>query len=265
MSRKTDLSDLTILIPVYFDSDDRLFNLNYTLTYITNNFNVKIIIGESGSKKRGPDCLNESVLKKIDEDKIDLRWFYFKKEDDAPFYRTYILNKLTEYSDTPLVATYDCDVFFPRKQYVETVELLRSGKVDACFPYDGRFYNVPKSNFNTFLTGNVVNLDRLEMFTDKSVGGSCFWNKAKYMEGGMQNPNFISWGCEDNEIVHRFGVLGYRIARHNGPLFHLDHIRFADSSDKNPFYIHNQAEYNRVANMDKNTLSAYVKNNFKQQ
>ena len=50
-------------------------------------------------------------------------------------------------------------------------------------------------------------------------------NRAKFIEAGSENENFISWGPEDYEHVKRMEVLGLPVHYANGPLFHLWHPR----------------------------------------
>ena len=44
---KTDLTDVTFIIPVKIDSDDRRRNLKITLSYLQRNFDTNIIVCES--------------------------------------------------------------------------------------------------------------------------------------------------------------------------------------------------------------------------
>ena len=57
------------------------------------------------------------------------------------------------------------------------------------------------------------------------MGWLLLYTENDYVAAGMDNEVFRSWGPEDIERVKRFEILGYKIRRIPGPLFHLDHER----------------------------------------
>ena len=56
-----DLSDLTLMIPVKIDSDDRVLNLNVVATYLRHHFKTNIIIAEQGPEPIIPDVLSKTL------------------------------------------------------------------------------------------------------------------------------------------------------------------------------------------------------------
>ena len=83
-------------------------------------------------------------------------------------------------------------------------------------------------------------------------------NKQKFIEGGMENENFVSWGPEDVERRDRLIKLGYKIASVDGKLFHLDHSRTFNSNTTNPRFKQNEEEYKKIQNFSREQLRQYV-------
>jgi hypothetical protein len=83
-------------------------------------------------------------------------------------------------------------------------------------------------------------------------------NKEKYIQGGMENENFLSWGPEDVERRDRFIKLGYKIGSIEGKLFHLDHSRTFNSDTTNPRFKANEEEYSKIKSFTREQLKQYV-------
>jgi hypothetical protein len=58
-----------------------------------------------------------------------------------------------------------------------------------------------------------------------------------------ENEFFVGWGPEDKERYFRFNILGYKIYRVNGDIFHLKHPA---SSWTNPYLEHNNIWWNKI-------------------
>jgi len=241
---KIDLKDVTFTLPVRIDSEDRKFNIDYTINYLLTNFDTNVIVYESGPKQ-------------LFENKHGVMHAF--EENNGPFHRTRYLNKMARIAQTKFVSNYDCDVLFPVKQVVKAVNLLRKNEVDYCYPYSGLFVNIPKDALNNEYNVDGLDPTKYPNFGNNSVGGAVIWNKDVFIAGGMENENFISWGAEDWERMRRFLALGYRPGRVNGPLYHINHSRNNDSSESNPFYTKNTQEYNRIVNMTKDVLLKEIK------
>jgi hypothetical protein len=245
-----DFKDVTFIIPINFDSQDRKDNFKVTINYLLRNFDTNIIVMESDSNS------NEEFVKSVSE-KIS---YYFDKNDSGVFHRTKLLNRMTRLSTTNIVVNYDIDVIFKPEQYVESrYKILNES--DFCFPYDGNFYDIRKEFFNLVDTDNLnlINLSQCTLFNANSVGGALFFNKEKYSEIGLENENFISWGHEDWERVVRIQKMGYRLSRVSGVLYHLTHYRSENSSGQNPYYNKNEQEFHKVNSMNPEQLKEYIK------
>lgn len=243
-----DIRDITFTIPFRKDSDERLENLLTVIKYLKKYFDTNILVCEQDDSRKFPE--------------VDGVEYEFIPTGDYKLLRTQLLNKMARMAKTPYIANYDTDVILKPEQYVDSVRALRENIYDGVFPYDGRFFN-----FITDIRRAII--DRLDVseITDghghinhpNSVGGALFWNKQKFIEGGMENENFKSWGWEDTERACRFAKLGYRLGRVQGILYHLNHPTSQNSSNTNHApYQENQAEYYKVARMSKQELQAYV-------
>jgi hypothetical protein len=171
---------------------------------------------------------------------------------------------MAKIAETPVVVNYDADVVLRQQQYVVARNAVLNGQLDACTAFSSFTMNVPKKYIEKI--NNTGNVDWIsEMMCDVphrgavAKGGVVFWNKQKFIEVGMENENFISWGAEDQERVERCLKLGYKWGRVNGPLYHLEHARLLNSGDSHPFSIHNDNEFKKVLSMSKNELVEYVK------
>jgi hypothetical protein len=245
---KINLKDVTFNIPFKKDSDERLENIITIIRYIQKYFDTNIIVCEQDETRNFPEM--EGVK------------YFFLPASNYILLRTAMLNKMCKLSNTPFIANYDTDVVFPVNQYVSAMEALKQNLVDGIFPYNGRFMNYIGQERRTIIdTLSLENMTEAQGHLNhpSSVGGAIFWNKQKFIEGGMENENFKAWGFEDNERVTRFTKLGYRIGRVDGILFHLNHPTSQNSSNTNhQAYIDNQIECNKVASMTVPMLRQYV-------
>ncbi len=91
-----------------------------------------------------------------------------------------------------------------------------------------------------------------------SVGGAVMFNKESFVDGGMENEYFISFGPEDCERHDRFKTLGYDIRRVGGPLYHMNHHVGENSSPRNPHFRANVDEQEKIHNMAREELRAYI-------
>jgi len=250
---RISLKDVSFLIPVMIDSDDRLKNIYTVINYLKKNFDTNILVWEYGSKQ----CISYKLL----PEGVQLFFEYGLQKE---FYRTKVNNKLIEKAVTPFIAIYDTDVILPSLQIIESINLLRDKHADMVYPYDGTFLNMDSlsaSIFSKFLEDGflVQNLEKFITTSKRSFGGCVFLNKKKYCKAGCENVAFTSWGPEDIERYNRMKILGYVIKRVDGPLFHMHHERNLNSG-----YLPGEArlvfmkEYMNIFNMKKKELQAYV-------
>ena len=242
---KYDLTNTTFVVPFRADSESRLQNLDITTRYINKYFNTKILIVESDSTQK----IFSNELYEV----------HFIQADPSNFHRTALLNYGFKQAETENIANYDIDVLFKPEAYVAAVEQLVHPHIMFSFPYGGLFMDVQeeqKREIDELLSLETVTEARSSWCHHFSLGGAFFANKERYASIGFENPNFIGWGLEDDERVHRAQKLGYSISRIEGTLWHLPHDRTG------VFYsagANNHAEMFKIQGMDPHTLREYIK------
>ena len=245
-----NFKDVTFIIPVRFDSEDRRRNFKICIDYLLNNFDTNIIVLESDKVS------NEEFVKSVSS---HIK-YVFEKNNDKLFHRTRLLNDMTKLCQTDIIVNYDVDVIFPINQYVEARKRIKDGST-MCFPYAGKFYDIPKKFFDLVNSDKLseIPLNQCTLFNPNSVGGAFFFHKGRYGEIGWENENFVSWGHEDWERIVRVEKMDYEMCRVEGILYHLTHSRTSNSSDKNPYYQFNGQEFHKIKNMGKEQLGNYIK------
>jgi predicted glycosyltransferase involved in capsule biosynthesis len=233
---------------------DRFRNFEYIINFLNKYFKTNIIVGELDYQSR---VLNPDHK---------FRYIYWLNTKDY-FHRTMVLNRMFNMATTPYVVNYDVDVFTNPLYYLQSVLELRNNNLDVVYPYDGTFIDIKGENINNFgqtLNYESFNKQYMTIMNDKNknprFGGCIFFNKNTLLHGGGENENFYSWGKEDIERIFRFNLLDCKIVRiTDGPLYHLNHVRLKDSTNKNPLYYLNVKEYDKVTNMSKQQLKKYIK------
>jgi hypothetical protein len=214
---KTNLLDTTFIIPVSYDHPDRLENLNLVRAYLNQHFDTNIIVGEIGTRQMDADV-------------------HF---DYPTFHRTKALNEMTLMAKTPYVVNWDADVLVEPSQIKAMVEMLRAG-VDVVYPYDGPMTMLPKEYRQIIkdglslapLAGKVFRTAGATSHKDASFGGAVGFNKDAYMGIGGENEMHVSYSNEDYERYWRANMLGLKISRVPGTIYHVHHWRGNNSSFK---------------------------------
>jgi predicted glycosyltransferase involved in capsule biosynthesis len=102
------------------------------------------------------------------------------------------------------------------------------------------------------------NKNKMLISTKRSWGGCCFIRKKDYVAAGMDNEVFRSWGAEDIERVKRLEILGYKIKRVPGVLFHLHHEREKSGYTGVDAYCDNIEAYVKICNMSPDALRTHI-------
>lgn len=248
--RKINLRDVTFTIPVYFDHQDRKKNLNLSVCLIQHYFDTNIIVMENRSRQFG----------------YMAEYTDYYETSHPVFHRTKMLNDMAKEAKTDIIVNWDADVIITPLQILQAVQKIRNG-ADMVFPYDGRFARIPRNvwfqKIEHFLDIGIIGDTQFNgmMPNDNhnSVGGAVIWNRKRFLEAGGENENFISFGAEDQERVVRAEKLGYTIDRVPGCLYHMSHWVGVDSSTRNPYFIRNREEFEKVKGMSKEELQEYIK------
>lgn len=231
--KKYDLKDVTFTIPVMYDHQDRKQNLELMVCLLQKAFDTNVVLGEITEPSSGIDGCKFMYMS---------RYCYYNAFQRSNFHRTHILNALAAMSHTPIIANWDADVCVPEVQVVVAAELIRKGRADGVYPYDGRFARVPRKEwFNVLEKELDMGIFKESTFKGtlgkdrSSVGGAVIWNKDRFFEMGGENEHFISHAPEDAERWERSRFLGYRVLRVAGQLFHMDHWVGPNSSNNHGF------------------------------
>ena len=252
---KIYLNDVTFCIPILLDSNDRKENLDLCIKHIKKHFNTKIIVTEE---------IDIPITSVIEEVVLENRCTYMKS-NNKEFHRTKMLNDMFKSANTSYVANWDADVLIsPISIYLSVVQ-LRQG-VTMVFPYEWAFARIPRNPYYKDLLWTLdIGIVGTTLFNGMhtsdvpSYGGAVFVNKEDYLKIGGENENFISFGAEDVERVVRTKKLEYSITRVPGVLYHLQHWVGINSSTRNPFFLQNKLEYEKVEKMTKEELLNYIK------
>lgn len=237
---KTDLSDVTFMIPVKIDCKERRRNLNYVVNYLCSNFKTNIMIVEADVS---PKC---DKFSNIDQDILHQ---FIELKEGEPFHRTKYLNHMIVNSHTPTVVNYDADVILPKESYIEAANLIKNQGADLVYPYlEGKnqlkifFEKMNGEDLDSFIENFPFNLKPEYCLKERAEYGFCqFAKRQSYLDAGLENEDFISWGPEDYERFYRFKILGFNIKRCGSAVFHMEHPSGRDSSKINPHYQQNAA------------------------
>jgi len=249
-----------------------LRNIFLTVNYLLKNFDTNIIIKESDKQS-----LYNKHLKTYFGDAVV---YEFEENHDSHFHRTRIINDMIQMSNTKIIANYDADIILPIDSYIKSQMLLNIG-YDIVYPFRygvrGEKKVLFKDEFN-FLEDstklveqefykNNLEIDYLNnnFFYNRSPLGEGFANygmcqfikKDAYVDGFMENENFISYAPEDKERFYRFSVLEYKIGRIDECAYHMEHSRNHNSSISNPFMNKNEILWNHINSMYKEQLIEY--------
>jgi hypothetical protein len=260
---KIDLKDATFIIPIRIESSDRLRNVITSLCYIISNFDTNIIVKEVDSES----VFARDALPQITEfcEDVSCLKHVFEQSDSPAFHRQRVLNDMIMDSTTKVVVNYDCDIILPIKSYVFAYNQILTGSSDVVYPYgDGEYQNqifATDELVSDFLN-NDFDLNILETKSKKyySKYGFCqFFNRDVYIEGGLENENFVAYAPEDVERYFRFVTLGYAVHRVNDIVYHLEHVRSENSWFNNPHMQSNNQEWEKVQQMTPEQLSTYIR------
>jgi hypothetical protein len=241
---RIDLTDTTFIIPVYYDHPDRMQNLMLTMAFLNTYFKTTIFIGEQGGQAF--DYLGDYGK-------------YMRFNYDS-FHRTKIINEMAKAAKTQILVNWDCDNICAPAQIAEAVNKIRRG-ADIAYPFDGTVMRTPRlclKDVAETLDVHSIN-EKFCWEKQSSVGHAVVMNKKSFIRAGMENENFISWGPEDSERFNRYHILGLKVERINGPIYHIDHFVGENSSNKNKFFHQNEREFLKVVTRNKEQLEEMIR------
>jgi predicted glycosyltransferase involved in capsule biosynthesis len=255
-SKKLQLEDVTFIIPVKYDSEDRVKNLQIVLSYLNRFVTTNIIIVESMGTKMG-NAISD-LIEPMNITYLNISY------DGNKYWKTRSINEAFKLCKTPIFCVHDSDILLPIKQIEKTVELLRKNQAELLLPYDDYLREIGKDDKGFVLKSLTKELDQFGEFDlpnsgDKPPGG-CFFTTSKVFKFiGRANENFIGWGPEDQEIIERTKILQGRTGRVDGEIYHLYHSRTVENTQFHDGFKANYVEFAKVASMNHNQLCKYMK------
>jgi hypothetical protein len=137
-----------------------------------------------------------------------------------------------------------------------------SGECDVVYPYgQGMYqYQVKASDEIVSQFLQTYDFDILEKNSNQytsDFGWVQFFNRQVYIEGGMENENFIAYAPEDKERFYRFTTLEYNVGRIDNYVYHLEHARGHNSWLNNPHMQNNNNIWEEIQKMNQNELKEY--------
>lgn len=279
-----DLSNVTFIIPLRIDSDDRLRNIILSTSFLLNVFDCKVIIKESDEMSKF-NAWAKPLIESISDTKN--LTYIFEENGEDHFHRTRLLNEMILETTTEIVVNYDSDVILPVSSYVKSKKMLDSGEYQIVYPYKFGEKGERKVFLNTKIEdendlNNILKFPLVKKFISnfdpevlnesyayaQNVNGTGwaeygmvqFFSTQVYKDGYLENENFIAYAPEDVERHHRWNIFGYKIGRVDNYAYHLEHKRTHNSWFNNPFMKKNNELWDYLKNLSKEELIEYYKN-----
>jgi len=263
------MKDLTFMIPVKIESEDRLRNVCSVLGYLISNFDSQILIKEVDDEKNVQKFVFPLIYKKFGFLPDNLNYLYEKPSEEY-FHKTKILNDLIKESNTSIVCNYDTDVILPVRSLQAAYELINKGISDAVYPYAVGCYqkavrysqDLFDEYFNTTMGDNdlITTLEKDFYINSSTIGWCQVIRRKNYIDSFMMNENFAAWGPEDCELHYRLQLMGNKVDRIHDYVYHLEHSRSTDSWFSNPRWKENANLWEWIRRQDKEHLTKYYQN-----
>lgn len=232
------MNDVAFLIPVLLECPERERNLLDQLRYLLS-FDATIYLFECDLTQKVPILVGDLINK-----------IHYQFIQSEIFHRTRLLNQMALAAEEyPVIVLHDVDVFISVQQFSAANDQILSNVLDFCYPYTvwrwiARYTGQPTAELGEELR--------------TSLGGSILCRRSSFINAGMENEHCISWGMEDIERFRRWTILGYRIGRIDGDLYHAEHPRNKNSGIENPYYVQNKLESEKISNMQRPELERYI-------
>lgn len=223
---KFNLKDVTFMIPVRYESKDRKTNVRTVVTYMLHHLDTNILILEDDKVSYTKEVLGP-LYPKVNH--------VFNQNNEYLFHRTRFLNEMAMMSKTPYIVNYDSDLIIPKSAYRNAADILRGDEADYVISYSGAINKITQDKHVQLL--KEKNPHQVQVPPQKMAatnGSPCWFKKDMYINGGMENEHFLSWGYEDNERYSRFVKMGLRLKRTQNEMWHLEHARVSNNFNSNP-------------------------------
>jgi len=263
---KINLSNATFIIPLKIESDDRLRNIITTMCFLLSNFKTNFIVHEVDQVSKFAEEALPQIREFVGPHAVKQIKHVFEESTSPSFHRQRVLNDMIMMCETDVVVNYDCDIILPIKSYEVAYDAIIKDKADVVYPYGDGDYQIQVHADDNLVTDFLIHdfdyehLQSKSNIYDAKYGFCQFFSRKAYIEGGMENENFVAYAPEDVERYHRFVTLGYRVVRISNVVYHLEHERTFNSWFNNPHMGENQREWNKIQQMSEDELRTYILN-----
>ncbi len=271
---KKDLRDTTFIIPLKIESTDRLRNAITICCFLLKTFETQVFLKEQNTEPVFQNQALPQITEFLDGDVDNLKYFYEEENESSFFHKTRYFNELLSKVNTPVVSAYDIDVLLPISSYLKSQEMIMDEGYDLVYPFPliKPEDDIPENRMckqvftDDTLVSNFLSEFDFSIFDGVSAtartqwGHVQFFKTSSYIEGGMENENFRSWGPEDQEKHYRFPKLGYNVGRFNSFVYHLEHSRGKDSETINPYFKDNMDLFSKLETFTEEELKTYYNN-----
>ncbi len=262
-----DLTESTIIIPFFYDFQERLNNVETIIDYISKHFNSHFIIAEWG-----PVSYKDKFKFQFSN---SITWVYTKS--DLPFSRTIVTNNAFKYVNTKVIVINDADCFVSPDSYIQAQKMILEDGFKILHPFSSPpgCFNLLPTTVNEFKSNGYditrVNLKKAKHNPIAGVGGILFIDFETYKFLGFENKYFISYSPEDMERIKRFRRFKLKSTDpisevyHNSnnnhfqtPLFHMEHPRTPQSTIMHKYFKSNELLMHCIDTMSDKEFSEYL-------
>ncbi len=216
-----------IVIPIGFDSEDRIKNFEISFEYLKQTF------PNWGKTLIAQNFTGDPYIQTFLQDKADKYTKVIIIDKALPFHKTLLYNTAIAQIQEDIIITYDLDCLIEKHQVEEAVLKIEQG-YDYVFPFTNPTYHV--ENKSTIELEHLRKISRLSTSPHNwketkqpdiayAPGWISVINKRAWIESGMENEEMLGAFAEDAERICKFVRLGYKCTRVYGDIFHLEHER----------------------------------------
>ena len=255
----TAMDDLSFIIPIRVDSEDRINNCLAIVRFITTHFpGAEIQLIEQDTVTKTAQVIAAYPMVRHD---FEL--------NAARFNKARAVNKGVLNTARALICMCDSDILLHPDAIHRACTILRKKRGRIVIPHNRIFMDISGTMKSEMVAGyDLDRYGRIRRFSDvprrsdvtarDCNGGIFLAERETLLLGGGLNAKMVSYGWEDTEFIRRFDRLGYyttMLPAYN--LVHLDHHRGADSRINEMFDV-NKAEFDKVNAMSRAQLEQYV-------
>lgn len=208
------LSKIVVVIPVFQLRKQRERNLWIVLNQLSR-AGLSVLVVEQHTPGR-----SLSLRKKIEEMYNNRIKHMSVAVSDTQIHKSLLINRGVQSVSKPYVWVNDADCLLDFehviKQLPDQFDFIQPFHMAADLTWNETrgLHQTGKLKLETHMNRRVL----------KTYGALSFmFNKDKFIEIGMMDEQFVGWGVEDVELMHRLGKKGYTPQTIHNPAFHLWH------------------------------------------